>query len=240
MKTASKPPGAQESITLSRTQLELLTTCPRCFWLQNRHGVKQPKSFPYALNTAMDGLLKAEFDAYRAAGTLPPILAEHGVDAKLFADVEKLAEWRNNFRGLRWSDPKTGHTLFGAVDDLLEFPDESVAVLDFKASGAKEATVYPSYQRQMDIYTFLLQRAGYRTAPRAYLAFFMAVKHDGFKGRLPFRAQLMEVTPQPDRVHGLFKSAVAVVESAHEPEAGAECDLCRWDGEAAKVSTARR
>ncbi len=220
-------------VTLSRSQLDLFTACPRCFWLRNRHGVKQPKSLPFALNNAMDGLLKAEFDEYRAAGTLPPILAECGVQATLFKDTEKLEEWRNNFRGLRWKDPKTGHTLYGAIDDLLEFPDDSLAVVDYKSSGAKEATVYPSYQLQMDVYTFLLQRLGYRTAPKAYLAFFIAVKDDGFKGRLPFRAQLLEISPEPDRVQDLFKQAVALAQSDKEPEPGAECDLCRWHAEAA-------
>ena len=220
-------------VTLSRSQLDLFTACPRCFWLRNRHGVKQPKSLPFALNNAMDGLLKAEFDEYRAAGTLPPILAECGVQATLFKDTEKLEEWRNNFRGLRWKDPKTGHTLYGAIDDLLEFPDDSLAVVDYKSSGAKEATVYPSYQLQMDVYTFLLQRLGYRTAPKAYLAFFIAVKDDGFKGRLPFRAQLLEISPEPDRVQDLFKQAVALAQSDEEPEPGAECDLCRWHAEAA-------
>ena len=83
---------AKEQVTLSRWQLNLFTECPRCFWLQNRYGVKQPKGFPMALNIAMDQLLKAEFDAYRAVGTLPPILAEQGVQAKLFEDTEKLAE----------------------------------------------------------------------------------------------------------------------------------------------------
>ena len=227
-----KPRVGQEIITLSRSQLDLFTECPRCFWLRNRHGVKQPKSLPFALNNAMDGLLKVEFDEYRAAGKLHPILAEHGVQAKLFEDTEKLEEWRNNFRGLRWKDTKTGHTLYGAVDDILEFPDDSLAVVDYKSSGAREATVYPSYQLQMDVYTFLLQRLGYRTAPKAYFAFFMAVKDEGFKGRLPFRAQLLEISPEPDRVHDLFKRAVALAQSDIEPAPGAECDLCRWHAEA--------
>ena len=154
------------------------------------------------------------------------------MQAKLFADTERLAEWRNNFRGLRWKDPKTGHTLFGAVDDILEFPDDSLAVVDYKSSGAKAVTVYPSYQLQMDVYTYLLQLLGYRTAPKAYFAFFIAVKDDGFKGRLPFRAQLLEIAPEPDRVHDLFKRAVVLAQSDDEPEPGAECDLCRWYGEA--------
>jgi len=230
-----KPSVGQKIITLSRSQLDLFTGCPRCFWLRNRHGVKQPEGFPLALNLAMDVLLKAEFDEFRAAGKLHPLLAEHKVKAKLFDDTEKLSEWRNNFRGVRWTDPKTGHTLFGAVDDILEFPDDSLAVLDYKSSGAKEVTIYPSYQLQMDVYTFLLQRLGYRTAPKAYFAFFIAVKDDGFNGRLPFRAELREVTPQPDRVHQLFKSATALAQSDDVPEPGSECDVCRWYSEAIPV-----
>ncbi len=235
----SEVKAAKDQVTLSRSQLDLFTECPRCFWLQNRHGVKQPKSFPFALNNAMDLLLKAEFDEYRAAGRLHPVLAEHGVQGKLFEDTETLNEWRNNFRGLRWKDPKTGHTLFGAVDDLLEFPDDSLAVVDYKSSGAKEATVYPSYQLQMDVYTYLLQRMGYRTAPKAYFAFFMVVKDAGFKGRLPFRGQILEVSPQPDHVHELFKKAVALAQSDAKPASGSECGLCRWDHEADGIIAAK-
>ena len=121
--------------------------------------------------------------------------------------MAKLSEWRNNFRGVRWTDPKSGHTLYGAVDDILEFPDDSLAVLDYKSSGAREVKIYDSYQLQLDVYTFLLQRLGYRTAPKAYFAFFVAVKDDGFKGRLPFRSQLVAITPNPDHVHKLFKDA---------------------------------
>ncbi len=97
---------------------------------------------------------------------------------------------------MRWTDPATGHTLFGAVDDILEFPDQTLAVLDYKSSGANEITIYPSYQLQMDVYTFLLQKMGYRTHPKAYLAFFVAVKDGGFNGHLPFRGEVREVQAQ--------------------------------------------
>ncbi len=225
----------ERAITLSRWQLELFSKCPRCFWLLKHHNIKQPEGYPMALNTAMDGLLKAEFDTYRAKGEPHPILVEYRINAKLFADTKRLEAWRNNFQGLRWTNPTTGHTLFGAIDDILEFPDGSLAVLDYKSSGAREATVYPSYQLQLDVYTFLLQQLGYAIAPTAFLAFFLAVKDDGFNGRLPFRPQLLEVVPKPQRVPLLFEQAVHLAQSDQLPEPGAECDVCRWFGAAAPV-----
>lgn len=221
-----------EGVTLSRWQLNALTECPRCFWLVNRCGVKLPKSLPFALNSAIDSLLKIECDEHRAAGTLPSILSRLEGQAKLFADTERLQVWRNNFRGLRWTDPSSGHTLFGAVDDIVEFHDGSLAIVDYKSTGSAAPTIYPSYQLQMDIYTYLLQRLGFRTAPKAYLAFFVVVRDDGFRGRLPFKEQLVDVTPEPDRVPELFAQAIALVQSDRRPEQGLACDLCRWYGQA--------
>ena len=220
--------GGPKPATLSRWQLDLFVKCPRCFWLLKRHGIKQPAGFPMTLHSAIDVLLKAEFDACRAKGELHPVLMRHGIQARLFGDTELLRAWRNNFQGLRWRDPSTGCTLYGAVDDILEFPDGTLAVVDYKSSGAKAATIYPSYQLQMDVYTFLLQRLGYRTAPRAFFAFFMAVKDAGFDGRLPFRGQVLDVETRPERVPALFQQAVAVGVSEASPPSGAQCDVCRW------------
>jgi len=223
------------AVTLSRWQLNIFTECPRCFWLVNRCGIKLPKTLPFALNNAIDGLLKAEFDEHRAAGTLPPIFASLNGRATLFTDTTQLETWRNNFQGVRWKDPSSGHTLFGAVDDLLQFQDGTTAVVDYKSTGSAHPTIYPSYQLQMDVYTYLLQQLGFKTAAKAYFAFFVVVKDDGFNGRLPFREALIEVTPTPARVPALFAQAVAVAQADELPTPGAACDLCRWYGEAASI-----
>lgn len=234
---------------LSRWQMELFTKCPRCFWLLRR-GVRQPDSYPLALNQAMDTLLKGEFDACRRNGRLHPVQNDHywagedgtlagsssgPVPARLFPNLSLLQEWRNNRQGVRWEDGLTGYTLFGAIDDLLEFPDGSLAVLDYKSSGAAQIKVYPSYRFQLEVYTFLLNRLGYRTAQEGYLAYFVAVKDDGFEGRLPFRGTMVRVGLNPEPVGNLFREAVAAAESDRVPPPGEECDLCRWQEEAEEV-----
>lgn len=229
--------AATRPLKLSRWQLDLFVSCPRCFWTLKRHNISQPKGFPLALNTAMDLLLKAEFDEFRRQGLPHPLLTAFKLDAKLFGDAAKLQEWRNPYQGLRWTDPATGHTLFGAVDDILELPDGSLAVLDYKSSGARAITIYPSYQLQMDVYTYLLQQLGYRTAPRAFFAFFVAVKDDGFNGRLPFRGTLVEVAANPGRVPALFEQAIALAQSDRMPACGAECDVCRWTEQVVPIVT---
>ena len=56
---------------LSRSKVELFLQCPRCFWLDAVAGVRQPPGFPFNLNSAVDHLLKNEFDRYRGGAEVP-------------------------------------------------------------------------------------------------------------------------------------------------------------------------
>ena len=49
---------------LSRSKVELFINCPRCFYLDRRLKIGQPPGFPFNLNSAVDSLLKNEFDLY--------------------------------------------------------------------------------------------------------------------------------------------------------------------------------
>ena len=58
---------------LSRSKIDLFLECPRCFYFDNKLGTKRPPGYPFNLNTAVDTLLKQEFDAHRAKGTKHPL-----------------------------------------------------------------------------------------------------------------------------------------------------------------------
>ena len=158
-------------IQLSPNSLNLYYECPLCFWLDKKQGIKRPQPYPYALNMAVDILLKEEFDKYRAKGEPHPLMVVHNIPAKLFSNQNLLNQWRSNFSGIRCFDSELGATLFGAVDDILEFSDGKLAPLDYKSTGSKVPTVYDRFQLQMDVYTFLLEKNGFLTPRKGYLAF---------------------------------------------------------------------
>ena len=74
-------PGSARPFRLSRSKVELFLSCPRCFYLDRRLGISRPASFPFNLNSAVDTLLKAEFDQYREAREPHPYMTEAGLDA---------------------------------------------------------------------------------------------------------------------------------------------------------------
>ena len=215
-------------IQLSPNSLNLYLECPHCFWLEKTKKIRRPQPYPYALNAAVDILLKEEFDSYRIKNEPHPLLLAHGIGAKLFPNQNLLDQWRNNFEGLRYYDSQVQATLFGAVDDVLQFPDGKLAPLDYKSTGSSAANVYDRFQLQLDTYTFLLEKNGFATPRKGYLAFYIVDKKNGFGDRLPFRKELHEVETDPSDVYDIFKEAVSTLKRVSPPPHSKDCQYGLW------------
>lgn len=217
-------------INLSPNSLNLYFECPLCFWLDKKMGIRRPQPYPYALNAAVDYLLKEEFDKYRKKRELHPLLVANNIPAKLFRNQKLLDEWRNNLKGIRFYDAELDATLFGAVDDVLEFSDGKLAPLDYKSTGSTAARVYDRFQLQMDIYTFLLEKQGYKTVRKGCLAFYIVDKGNGFNDKLPFRKEIHTIDTDPTYVHKLFKEAVSLLRGGAPLNHSSECQYGTWLG----------
>src|SRR3989338_5529908 len=100
-------PNSKEPFKISRSKIDLFLNCPRCFYLDLRRGVSRPPGFPFTLNTAVDILLKKEFDIHRAQGTAHPLMKAYGIKAVPLAH-EKIDEWRDALRrGITHHHPAT-------------------------------------------------------------------------------------------------------------------------------------
>lgn len=223
------------TLKISRSGLKLFLDCPRCFWLDIHHKVKRPPSFPYTLSSAVDYLVKKEFDKYRVEGSLPPVLKNHGItDAKLYSG-DNLVDWRNNFKGVSYFDEYLNANLYGAIDDILEFDDGALAVVDYKSSGSKEITIYEDYQKQMDVYSYILKQKGYEVYPEALFVFYKVIKEGeaGFDNSLKFTEEIRPVKVNMDWVGPAFESAVELARSDSSPNPGVSgkngyCEHCRY------------
>ncbi len=91
-------PDSEKPFKLSRSKVENFVSCKRCFYIDRRLGVGQPPGFPFNINSAVDELLKKEFDQYREAGKPHPYM--DSVNRRLIPyKNDQLDEWRENFKG---------------------------------------------------------------------------------------------------------------------------------------------
>ncbi len=173
-------------IKFSRSKLELFLDCPRCFWLDMKKGVKRPPPAPYTINSAIDGLLKQEFDVCRENGTAHYIIKKHNINVIPYK-CKEIDTWRHNFTGIQFHHKATDFLVFGAVDDVWINPAGELIVVDYKATGANQYQIYPQYKRQMEVYQWLLIQNGYKVSKTGYFLFTKVNKNGGFvEGKLSF------------------------------------------------------
>ena len=65
---------------ISRSKFFNFLSCKRCFYLDRVKGLKEPSMPGWALNVAVDELLKKEFDQYRKIQKPHPIMLKHNLN----------------------------------------------------------------------------------------------------------------------------------------------------------------
>ena len=226
-------PSSREPFKLSRSKVELFNACPHCFYLDRRLGVSQPPGFPFNLNSAVDHLLKKEFDRYRAACRAHPLMEENGIDAIPYSH-EKLDEWRENFKGVQYHHPQSNFLLTGAVDDLWVLPNGELVVVDYKATSKdSEVTIdaewQGSYKRQMEFYQWLLRKNGFAVSPTGYFVYCNGRRdREGFGGRLEFDISIIPYAGNDAWVEPTLQKCRAVLENPRPPAPTERCDYCAY------------
>jgi len=227
-------PGSQEPFKLSRSKIDLFLQCPRCFYMDRKLGVGRPPGFPFALNSAVDALLKKEFDAYRVKGKKHPLIEKYGVDACPIPHQD-LDKWRHNFTGIQYLHEPTNLLIFGAIDDLWQNPQDEFIVVDYKStSKAEEITELnkewqDGYKRQMEVYQWLLRHNGYKVSDTGYFVYCNGkADREAFDGKLDFDVTLIPYTGNDSWVEKTILAIHQCLNGEEIPAASPDCDYCSY------------
>lgn len=238
LKSKRKAGGVSGVRKLSRSKIEDFTRCQRCFYLDRKLGVSRPASYPFNLNSAVDLLLKKEFDVHRAHGTAHPLMKTYGIRAIPFAHKD-IDTWRQNFKGVQYLHEKTGLLVFGAVDDLWVNTKGELHVVDYKATSKDsevtlDAEWQDGYKRQMEIYQWLLRRNGFPVSDTGYFVYCNG-KRDAkaFDGKLEFDIKIIPYTGDDAWVEPTLEKIVRCLKGDSIPKASQDCEYCSYRMKAA-------
>jgi len=229
-----------KSFFLSRSKIESFVQCPRCFYLDRRLGVAQPPSLPFTLNSAVDALLKKEFDIHRAKGTIHPLTAAYGIPARPFAHAD-IDAWRDVKRGIAYHHEPTQFTVYGAIDDVWVDDDGKLMIVDYKATSTSapitlDAEYRKAYKRQIEIYQWLFRKNGFSVSDTGYFVYANGRKdREAFDGKLEFEVHLLAYTGDDSWVEGTIIEAHECLCADTIPPAGKECPFCKYRAQAATV-----
>lgn len=230
----SYAPDHEEPFRISRSKVDLFLNCPRCFYLDVRLGVKRPPGFPFNLNSAVDALLKNEFDHYRSEHTSHPFIKEAGIHGIPY-DHPQLHTWRNNFKGVSYVHEETGFEAFGAVDDLwLDLDSKEIIVVDYKATSKAEAVSLDAdwqigYKRQMEFYQWLLRKNNLNVAKQGWFVYCNGLKDKKtFSNRLDFIVSLLPYIGDDRWVEPTLREVKKCLDAEVAPDSAEDCDYCKY------------
>lgn len=219
---------------LSRSKIDLFIECPRCFYIDNKLGVKRVPGFPFALNSAVDHLLKQEFDVHRAHGEQHPLQKEYGIDARPVAH-DSIDEWRRNFGGITHFHEDTEFLVTGAIDDLWINSAGEYIVVDYKATGKEEAVTaldkewHIGYKRQMEVYQWLLRKNGLTVSSTGYFVYCTGMMdRAGFDKKLEFEVHLIPYTGDDAWVESTLYDIKKCLDHDGLPDSRPSCDYCAY------------
>ena len=226
--------NSKESFKLSRSKIDLFLSCPRCFYLDRKLGVGRPSGFPFTLNSAVDTLLRREFDVHRANNTKHPLIEKYGIDARPVPH-EDLDKWRHNFTGVQFLHKPTNLFIHGAIDDLWQNSKEEYIVVDYKAT-AKNGEItkldkdwHEGYKRQMEIYQWLLRQNGYKVSDTGYFVYCNGkMDREALDGKLDFDVTLIPYKGNSNWVEQTIFDIYKCLNIDKIPNAVPDCDYCSY------------
>ncbi len=227
-------PKSESIFRLSRSKIALFLECQRCFFMDRRRGVARPPGFPFSLNSAVDTLLKKEFDTHRLSKTVHPLMKAYGVDAVPFDDP-RMDEWRDALRrGITYHHEPTNFLITGGVDDVWVNPKGELIIVDYKATSKEgkvnlDAQWQDGYKRQMEIYQWLFRKNDFRVSSVGYFVYCNGkTDRRAFDGKLEFEIDLIPYQGDDSWIESVLIKIHDCLKQDIIPNAASECDYCAY------------
>ena len=231
--------GTNKVFKISRSKFSNFIDCPRCFYLERVKGLKDPSMPGWALNTAVDELLKKEFDYYRNIQQPHPFIIKNKLNFIPFKH-ENINHWRDALRGgISFTDTDTNLEIHGGVDDIWFNPDnKELVVVDYKAQSKDgiietesylENQYHQGYKIQMDIYVHILRQMKFKVSDTTYFLVCNGLKTpDKFDAKLHFDLKLVPYKTDTSWVKNKIIEVKKVLEAKEVPELNKYCEKCLY------------
>jgi len=229
--------GSEEPFRISRSAIDLFLECPRCFYLDKKLGLDRPSMPGWPLNSAVDQLLKNEFDILRKNGESHELMQKYGIDAVPFNHPD-LPVWRDDtyqHTGACVIHKKTNLKICGIIDDIwINEKDKEIFIVDYKATstGQKislEDEYKQSYKKQIEVYQWIFRKIGFKVSKIGYFLFANAGRNrPKFDGKLEFEVSIIPYEGDDSWVEPAIFEIKKCLESDRIPPRSENCEYCAY------------
>ena len=231
-------PKWQAPFNLSRSKIDFFIECPQCFYLDRRLGISRPGMPGWSLNSAVDTLLKNEFDILREQKKPHVLMDYYKIDAIPFWHPN-LHIWRDDVNkkiGASFLHKKTNLNICGIIDDVWEnIKTKELHIVDYKSTSTNgEVTLdgeyKEGYKRQIEVYQWIFRQLGFNVSKIGYFVYANGIKGDGkvFDGKLEFKTSILSYQGDDSWVEPTILKIKHCLDSDEIPESNKDCEHCAY------------
>ena len=157
----------------------------------------------------------------------------YGIEAIPFQH-EKMDIWRENFTGVETFYEPANFVVFGAVDDIWVDKNNTLMVVDYKATSKDEevnldAEWQDGYKRQMEVYQWLLRQNGFKVSDTGYFVYANGKRdREAFDGKLEFDIKIIPYEGKADWIEKTLMNMKKFLDSDELPKSSPNCDYCSY------------
>lgn len=230
-------PYSKKPFRISRFRMERFLECPRCFYLDRRLGLDRPGMPGWPLGTAVDHLLKNEFDLLRKEKKPHKLMAKYGIDALPFSHPN-LTQWRDDYhqyKGICTLHKPTNLELCGIIDDVwIDNKTKKLHIVDYKSTSTTrkislEDEYKQGYKRQVEWYQWIFRQNGFDVDNTAYFVYANGLKGERvFDAKIEFALEIIKYKGKTDWVEPTIFAMKKCLESNTIPDPSPTCEFCRY------------
>ncbi len=146
-------------------------------------------------------------------------------------------DWRNNRKGINYTDTINQFNFYGAVDDVWIKPNGELIISDVKATSKKEFNWFETYKydyakgykRQIEMYQWLFRKNGFKVSNEGFLVYFNGLRNEPmFNKQLKFELHLIRLECNDKWVEETIIEAKKLLQINDLPSASKKCSTCLY------------
>ena len=216
---------------LSRTKIDLYFECKRCFFLDQKHGVRRPHGTPLVLNNKIVDDFKKELNDCRKQKTIHSKVRELN---KNFIPTShpKFEEWKSPFKGTNYLHKDTNFLICGIIDDIwwdrISNKNHSV-IIKTTSKNLNYDSIWNGYWRQLSLYSYLLSKNSLSMAKTGIIIFINVItKMDEVKKNSFLNLNIFEKILDFDWIEPTIKDIYSILNNIKPPEGSKKCKYCNY------------
>ena len=219
--------------SLNRSKIDLYFDCSRCFYLDQKYGIKRPHGTPLVINNFVVNHFKNILNNFRVNQKVFPESIK--INKNLIpSNTELLEVWNHPFKGINYVDKKTNLKIKATIDDIWKCTtsENNYPVIIKSTSRRKNISsenIWPGYWKQLSLYSYLLNKNNIKVGTTGILVYLNTSENTPNENKkIDFEQLIFERELDLTWVEPTLDKIYKNLNSSGIPDNGNNCKYCRY------------